>query len=73
MFIGLILLIVSILSLIGCLLSIVHLMQSLLAGQIAILVRRLMDREFPPPFAFLTNYLVMFVGCLVVIVVYFYL
>ncbi|KAI1730318.1 na+/Pi-cotransporter domain-containing protein [Ditylenchus destructor] len=67
--IGFVLLAASIIFLIGCLIGIVNLMQSLLAGHVAVLVRRLMDQQCPPPFTWLTDYIVMVVACLVVIVV----
>lgn len=56
-------------ALVCCLVGVVQCMQSLLAGRVAVLVRRLLDRECPAPFAFLTGYVVMLFGVLVVMVV----
>ncbi|KAI6203717.1 hypothetical protein M3Y94_00588600 [Aphelenchoides besseyi] len=67
--IGSILLGIAILALICCLIGIVQTLQSLLAGRVAVIARKLLDQECPAPFQFLTGYLVMFIGCLIVIVV----
>lgn len=67
--IGVVLLLVSVTLLIACLLAIVKLAQLLLSGHLGLLVRKLMDKKFPHPFAFLTDYVVMFIGCIFVIVV----
>lgn len=67
--IGITLLAMSIFLLVLCLLSIVHLLNSLLAGQIAIWVRRIIDKQLPHPFGWLTNYLIMLFGCFVVMIV----
>lgn len=67
--IGIILLVISICLLIVCLVGIVRLLNSLLAGHIAIWVRRIIDRQLPHPFGWLTNYLVMLFGCFVVMIV----
>ena len=67
--IGSILLGVSILALICCLVGIVQTLQSLLAGRVAVLARKLLDQECPAPFQCFTGYLVMMIGCLIVIVV----
>ncbi|KAI6234525.1 hypothetical protein M3Y99_00805000 [Aphelenchoides fujianensis] len=67
-FIGSVLLAFAIFALICCLVGIVQTMQSLLAGRVAVLARRLLDQECPHPFEFLTGYLVMLVGALIVFV-----
>ncbi|CAD5205988.1 unnamed protein product [Bursaphelenchus okinawaensis] len=67
--IGAILLCVAIVSLICCLIGIVQLMQSLLAGRVAVLVRRILDQECPHPFSFITGYIVMLFGMVVVFIV----
>lgn len=67
--IGIILLFVCIVSLVICMYGIVEIMNSLLAGQIAVLLRKLMDKRLPHPFAWFTDYIVMFVGCIVVVIV----
>uniref|UniRef100_A0A914E840 Uncharacterized protein n=1 Tax=Acrobeloides nanus TaxID=290746 RepID=A0A914E840_9BILA len=56
-------------SLISCLIGIVKLMQALLGGQIGILVRKLMDKDLPWPFTCFTNYVVMVVGCVIVMII----
>lgn len=45
------------------------LVQSLLAGRVAVIVRRLMDKECPHPFKWVTGYMVMLAGSLIVMVV----
>ncbi|CAD5208696.1 unnamed protein product [Bursaphelenchus xylophilus] len=67
--IGSILLTLAILSLIFCLVGIVQTMQSLLAGRVAVMVRQLLDQECPGPFKFLTGYIVMLFGVVVVFIV----
>ncbi|KAE9548756.1 hypothetical protein FO519_008029 [Halicephalobus sp. NKZ332] len=67
--IGMILLLICIISLVLCMYGIVEIMSSLLAGQIAVLLRKLMDKRLPYPFGWLTDYIVMFVGCIVVVIV----
>ncbi|KAI6189368.1 hypothetical protein M3Y97_00000500 [Aphelenchoides bicaudatus] len=67
--IGFILLIVSIGFLIGCLIGIVKVMQALVGGQIAMLVHKLVTYDFPRPFKFLTGYMLMLAGCLIVVVI----
>ena len=67
--IGIVLLLVCIGSLAFCMFAIVKIMQDLLAGQIAIILRKLMDKRFPFPFGWLTDYVVMLFGCLAVVIV----
>uniref|UniRef100_A0A914QFY4 Uncharacterized protein n=1 Tax=Panagrolaimus davidi TaxID=227884 RepID=A0A914QFY4_9BILA len=67
--IGLTLLAISLGLLVICLIVIVKIMQDLLAGKIAVLLRKLMDKKLPYPFGWLTNYLVMFVGAIIVVIV----
>ncbi|KAI6210865.1 Sodium-dependent inorganic phosphate transporter [Aphelenchoides besseyi] len=67
--IGIILLVGSVLTLIACLIGIVKIIQALLAGQVAVFVRKTLAHEFPYPFGFLTGYLIMIVGALIVVIV----
>jgi sodium-dependent phosphate cotransporter len=67
--IGCCLLTIAILLLVSCLVGIVRLLNSLLAGQVAIWVRQIVDKQLPRPFGWLTNYLVMLFGCFVVMIV----
>ena len=69
MWIGICLLAISILLLVLCLIGVVRLLNSLLAGQVAFWVRRIIDKQLPRPFGWLTNYLVMVFGCFVVMIV----
>ncbi|KAI6218648.1 hypothetical protein M3Y99_01697200 [Aphelenchoides fujianensis] len=64
--IGVLLLIVSIGTLLGCLIGIIRVMKSLLAGSLAVFVRKMMDYNCPFPFRFLTGYLIMLIGALIV-------
>ncbi|KAE9552277.1 hypothetical protein FO519_004523 [Halicephalobus sp. NKZ332] len=66
--IGIVLLLVCIGSLAFCMFGIVKIMQDLLAGHIAVLLRKLMDKRFPFPFGWLTDYVVMLFGCLAVVI-----
>lgn len=67
--IGFILLAMSIVSLVLCLIGVVNIMTSLLGGQVAMLVNRLVTYNFPQPFKFLTGYMLMAVAALIVVVV----
>uniref|UniRef100_A0AC34FTK4 Sodium-dependent phosphate transporter n=1 Tax=Panagrolaimus sp. ES5 TaxID=591445 RepID=A0AC34FTK4_9BILA len=67
--IGLTLLAISLGLLVVCLIVIVKIMQDLLAGKIAVILRKLMDKKLPYPFGWLTNYLVMIVGAIIVVIV----
>lgn len=67
--IGIVLLVVSITALILCMVGIIQLTQSLMAGRVAVLVRKLVDQQFPSPFGWLTGYVVMVVGCVIVMIV----
>ncbi|KAI6227435.1 hypothetical protein M3Y99_01253400 [Aphelenchoides fujianensis] len=64
--IGVLLLVVSIGTLLGCLIGIIRVMKSLLAGSLAVFVRKMMDYNCPFPFRFLTGYLIMLIGALIV-------
>ncbi|KAI6238208.1 hypothetical protein M3Y99_00719700 [Aphelenchoides fujianensis] len=64
--IGVLLLVVSIGTLLGCLIGIIRVMKSLLAGSLAVFVRRMMAYDCPFPFRFLTGYLIMLIGALIV-------
>lgn len=67
--IGIVLLVVSITALILCMVGIIQLTQSLMAGRVAVLVRKLVDQQFPSPFGWLTGYVVMVVGCVIVMII----
>ncbi|KAI6180824.1 Progestin and AdipoQ Receptor family [Aphelenchoides besseyi] len=67
--IGILLLIISIGTLLGCLVGIVRIMKSLLAGSVAVFVRRVLDHDCPYPFRFLTGYLIMLIGGLIVAII----
>ncbi|CAF1352594.1 unnamed protein product, partial [Didymodactylos carnosus] len=67
--IGLILLILSILSLCVCLVLLVKVLQSMLQGAIANIIRKTMNAELPGPLRHLTGYLAMLIGCILTIFV----
>ena len=60
--VGVILLMVSLIILCVCLVLIVKTLHSLLRGQIAIIIRKTFNSDFPKPFTFLTGYLAILVG-----------
>ncbi|KAM9677427.1 LOW QUALITY PROTEIN: sodium-dependent phosphate transport protein 2B [Trichechus inunguis] len=60
--IGIILLIISLLVLCACLIMIVKLLNSVLKGQVALVIKKTLNTDFPFPFAWLTGYLAIFVG-----------
>ena len=60
--VGVILLIVSLIILCVCLVLIVKTLHSLLRGQIALMIRKTFNSDFPKPFTFLTGYLAILVG-----------
>ncbi|XP_049742355.1 sodium-dependent phosphate transport protein 2B-like [Elephas maximus indicus] len=60
--IGAILLIISLLLLCTCLVMIVKLLNSVLKGQVAIVIKKTLNTDFPFPFAWLTGYLAIIVG-----------
>ena len=60
--IGLITLFASLLILCCCLVGIVKLLQSILQGRIAIIVKRTVNNDLPKPFGFLTGYCAIIVG-----------
>nr|XP_023395885.1 sodium-dependent phosphate transport protein 2B-like isoform X1 [Loxodonta africana] len=60
--IGIILLIISLLVLCTCLVMIVKLLNSVLKGQVAFVIKKTLNTDFPFPFAWLTGYLAIFVG-----------
>ncbi|XP_007953472.1 sodium-dependent phosphate transport protein 2B [Orycteropus afer afer] len=60
--IGLILLITSLLVLCICLVMIVKLLNSVLKGQVANVIKKTLNTDFPFPFAWLTGYLAILVG-----------
>ncbi|MEJ1274584.1 hypothetical protein NN561_005470 [Cricetulus griseus] len=60
--VGIILLTVSLLVLCGCLIAIVKLLGSVLKGQVAVVIKKTLNTDFPFPFAWLTGYLAILVG-----------
>ena len=60
--VGIILLIFSLILLCVCLVLIVKMLHSLLRGQIAVVIRRTFNADFPKPFGFLTGYIAILVG-----------
>uniref|UniRef100_A0AC35G7S9 Uncharacterized protein n=1 Tax=Panagrolaimus sp. PS1159 TaxID=55785 RepID=A0AC35G7S9_9BILA len=66
--IAIILLIASIISLILTTLIIVKLIQMLLEGKLAIVLKEWLDKKFPSPFRWATNYLIMLLSCFLVMI-----
>ncbi|XP_051020810.1 sodium-dependent phosphate transport protein 2B [Acomys russatus] len=60
--VGIILLSASLLILCGCLILIVKLLGSVLKGQVASVIKKTLNTDFPFPFAWLTGYLAILVG-----------
>lgn len=60
--IGLILLALSLLVLCSCLILIVKLLNSMLKGQVAIVIKKILNTDFPFPFGWVTGYLAILVG-----------
>ena len=60
--VGIILLILSLILLCACLVLIVKTLHSLLRGQIAVVIRKTFNADFPKPFGFLTGYIAILVG-----------
>ncbi|XP_053108226.1 sodium-dependent phosphate transport protein 2B [Hemicordylus capensis] len=60
--VGLILLAFSLLVLCACLILIVKLLNSVLKGQVANIIKKTLNTDFPFPFSWLTGYLAMLVG-----------
>ncbi|KAG8510303.1 Sodium-dependent phosphate transport protein 2B [Galemys pyrenaicus] len=60
--VGIILLIASLLVLCGCLIMIVKLLGSVLKGQVAVVIKKTLNTDFPFPFAWVTGYLAILVG-----------
>ena len=60
--VGIILLILSLILLCTCLVLIVKTLHSLLRGQIAVVIRKTFNADFPKPFGFLTGYIAILVG-----------
>ncbi|KAK9980724.1 hypothetical protein ABG768_000313 [Culter alburnus] len=62
MAVGLILLACSLLALCTCLILIVKLLNSMLKGQVAVVIKKIINTDFPFPFAWLTGYIAILVG-----------
>lgn len=60
--IGIIMLVISLVILCSCLIFIVKILHSLLKGQIAVVIKKTFNSEFPKPFTFLTGYIAILVG-----------
>ncbi|XP_035997400.1 solute carrier family 34 member 2b [Fundulus heteroclitus] len=60
--IGLILLALSLLILCTCLILIVKLLNSMLKGQVALVIKKVLNTDFPFPFSWVTGYIAIFVG-----------
>lgn len=60
--IGLILMAASLLVLCTCLILIVKLLNSMLKGQVAVVIKKVLNTDFPFPFAWVTGYIAILVG-----------
>ncbi|TKS74872.1 Sodium-dependent phosphate transport protein 2B [Collichthys lucidus] len=60
--VGLILLALSLLVLCTCLILIVKLLNSMLQGQVAVVIKKVLNTDFPFPFTWVTGYIAIFVG-----------
>ncbi|XP_056136101.1 solute carrier family 34 member 2a [Lampris incognitus] len=60
--VGLILLALSLLVLCSCLILIVKLLNSMLKGQVAMVIKAILNTDFPFPFGWVTGYIAIFVG-----------
>ncbi|XP_030643745.1 solute carrier family 34 member 2a [Chanos chanos] len=60
--VGLILLALSLLLLCTCLILIVKLLNSMLKGQVAVVIKKIINTDFPFPFGWVTGYLAIIVG-----------
>uniref|UniRef100_A0AAR2K3T5 Sodium-dependent phosphate transport protein 2B n=1 Tax=Pygocentrus nattereri TaxID=42514 RepID=A0AAR2K3T5_PYGNA len=60
--VGLILLALSLLVLCTCLILIVKLLNSMLKGQVAVVIKKVLNTDFPFPFSWVTGYLAILVG-----------
>nr|KAF6432395.1 solute carrier family 34 member 2 [Rousettus aegyptiacus] len=67
--VGVILLVTSLFVLCGCLILIVKLLGSVLKGQVAAIIKKTINTDFPFPFAWLAGYLAILVGAAVTFVV----
>ncbi|KAM7158369.1 sodium-dependent phosphate transport protein 2B [Molossus nigricans] len=62
LFVGTILLVISLLVLCGCLIMIVKVLGSVLEGPVAAVIKKTINTDFPFPFSWLTGYLAILVG-----------
>ncbi|XP_037624848.1 solute carrier family 34 member 2b [Sebastes umbrosus] len=60
--VGLILLALALLCLCTCLILIVKLLNSMLKGQVAVIIKKVLNTDFPFPFAWVTGYIAILVG-----------
>ena len=66
---GFILLLFSLIVLCSCLVGMVKVLNSILQGSIAKLIRKTLNSDFPHPWSWLTGYVAMFVGMVMTILV----
>ncbi|XP_006919014.2 sodium-dependent phosphate transport protein 2B isoform X1 [Pteropus alecto] len=69
LFVGIILLVTSLFVLCGCLILIVKILGSVLEGQVAAVIKKTINTDFPFPFAWLTGYLAILVGAVMTFIV----
>ncbi|GAB6031947.1 hypothetical protein CHUAL_010331 [Chamberlinius hualienensis] len=67
--IGAILLAISLIVLCSCLIFMVKILNSMLSGHVAMIIKRSINTDFPGRFAFLTGYVYILVGCGMTIIV----
>ena len=67
--VGVILLVLSLILLCVCLICIVKLLHSILKGQLAVAIRKVVNTDFPHPFGFITGYLAIIVGAILTFLV----
>lgn len=66
---GIVLLILSIIVLCTCLIILVKVLNSMLTGHIAKLIKRTMNRKYDFPYSIISDYLAIFAGCILTILV----
>ena len=60
--VGAVVLVIALIMLCGCLILIVKLLQSMLHGHLAFVIRKAVNADFPKPFGFLTGYVAIVIG-----------
>ena len=66
---GIILLVLSLIMLCVCLILMVKVLNSMLSGQIAVVIKKTMNRDYRFPYSMLVDYFAIIVGCLLTILV----